>query len=120
MINMDYYDILSGCDLGVFPSYYEPWGYTPLESAAHAVPTVTTELAGFGLWVRSRIGENKGVLILHRKGLPVQAVTGELAGIVQGLPDLDEREPGHPAGRREAHCARGELVRLFQELQPGA
>ncbi len=83
MINMDYYDILSGCDLGVFPSYYEPWGYTPLESAAHAVPTVTTELAGFGLWVRSRIGENKGVLILHRKGLPVQAVTGELAGIVK-------------------------------------
>ncbi len=78
LINTTYYETLSGCDLGVFPSYYEPWGYTPLESAAHAVPTITTELAGFGLWVRTRIGENKGVIILQRKGLASQVVTGEL------------------------------------------
>lgn len=46
-----YYDLLIGMDLTVFPSYYEPWGYTPLESAAFSVPTVTTSLSGFGQWV---------------------------------------------------------------------
>ena len=53
VFNMTYYDLLVGLDLSVFPSYYEPWGYTPLESLAFKVPTVTTSLAGFGLWVES-------------------------------------------------------------------
>lgn len=52
IFNMKYYDLLNGIDLAVFPSYYEPWGYTPLESLAFKVPTLTTSLAGFGLWVR--------------------------------------------------------------------
>ena len=47
---MSYFDLLPGIDLTLFPSYYEPWGYTPLESVAFHVPTVTTSLAGFGLW----------------------------------------------------------------------
>ncbi len=50
IFNLSYYDILPGMDLTVFPSYYEPWGYTPLESIAFGVPTITTDLAGFGLW----------------------------------------------------------------------
>ena len=45
-----YYDLLSGMDLTIYPSYYEPWGYTPLESIRYGVPTITTNLAGFGLW----------------------------------------------------------------------
>ena len=53
---MDYYDVLIGNDLSVYPPYYEPWGYTPLESAAFHIPTITTELAGFGLWVNSVLG----------------------------------------------------------------
>lgn len=52
IINMNYYDVLMGMDVSVFPSYYEPWGYTPLESIAYGVPTITTNLAGFGDWVR--------------------------------------------------------------------
>ena len=78
LINITYSEMMSGCDLGVFPSYYEPWGYTPLESAAHAVPTITTELAGFGRWVLARKSENRGVIILHRQGLPTQTVADEL------------------------------------------
>jgi glycosyltransferase involved in cell wall biosynthesis len=50
IFNVPYYDLLIGLDLTVFPSYYEPWGYTPLESIAFHVPTMTTCLAGFGLW----------------------------------------------------------------------
>ena len=52
VLNKPYYELLSGLDMTVFPSYYEPWGYTPLESLAFHVPTVTTSVAGFGLWVR--------------------------------------------------------------------
>ena len=50
IFNLHYYDLLIGLDLTVYPSYYEPWGYTPLESIAFKVPCVTTTLAGFGLW----------------------------------------------------------------------
>ena len=69
ILNKDYYDLLLGQDLSVYPSYYEPWGYTPLESVAFRVPTITTDLAGFGLWVKSlknQHGINDGVEVLHR------------------------------------------------------
>ena len=58
IINMTYYDLVLGNDLSVYPSYYEPWGYTPLESVAFKVPTITSDLAGFGLWVNSVVGHN--------------------------------------------------------------
>ncbi|MEI6820481.1 MAG: alpha-glucan family phosphorylase [Bacteroidota bacterium] len=51
IFNIEYYDFLIGFDGSVFPSYYEPWGYTPLESLAFHIPTITTTLAGFGLWI---------------------------------------------------------------------
>ncbi len=53
IIGRKYYELLMSMDMTLFPSYYEPWGYTPLESLAFGVPTLTTTLAGFGLWVRS-------------------------------------------------------------------
>ena len=53
IFNLSYYDLLIGFDGSIFPSYYEPWGYTPLESLAFHIPTITTTLAGFGLWVKN-------------------------------------------------------------------
>jgi len=70
IFNLSYYDLLIGLDMTVFPSYYEPWGYTPLESIAFGVPTITTNLAGFGLWAKTEgAGENdwtEGVKIVER------------------------------------------------------
>ncbi|MBR6346013.1 MAG: alpha-glucan family phosphorylase [Bacteroidales bacterium] len=67
IFNMKYYDLLCGLDLALFPSYYEPWGYTPLEALAFRIPTLTTTLAGFGLWVRSHFeGEHPGITVLDR------------------------------------------------------
>ena len=69
IVDLSYYDLLPGLDAAVFPSYYEPWGYTPLESAAFGVPTITTDLAGFGQWVLDRFGDDSdryGVKVLHR------------------------------------------------------
>lgn len=63
-----YEKILAACDLSVFPSIYEPWGYTPLESIAYATPTLTTDLAGFGDWINSLKQDRKGaVCVLSRK-----------------------------------------------------
>ncbi len=67
VFNMPYYDVLSGLDLTVFPSYYEPWGYTPLESLAFGVPTLTTSLTGFGLWVKHENRDEKpGIVVIPR------------------------------------------------------
>ena len=69
-LNMTYDDLLAASDLGVFPSWYEPWGYTPQESAARAVPTVTTDLSGFGIWARDvqeARGGHGGVSIIPRR-----------------------------------------------------
>lgn len=67
IFNKTYYDLLIGLDLTVFPSYYEPWGYTPLESVAFSVPTITTNLSGFGLWASHTVqGIEHGVGVIHR------------------------------------------------------
>lgn len=60
IFDVPYYDLLIGMDVTVFPSYYEPWGYTPHESIAFSVPTITSSLAGFGLWMR-KMGDEKGM-----------------------------------------------------------
>jgi glycosyltransferase involved in cell wall biosynthesis len=52
IFNKSYYELLIGLDITAFPSYYEPWGYTPLESIAFGIPTITTNLSGFGMWVK--------------------------------------------------------------------
>ncbi len=68
VVNLEYYDFLIGFDLSVFPSYYEPWGYTPLESIAFKVPTITTNYAGFGDWAKSNFKlKEKSVLVIERK-----------------------------------------------------
>lgn len=67
IFDLPYWDLLIGMDVSVFPSYYEPWGYTPLESLAFHVPTVTTTLAGFGLWVNSHYNSDcKGIKVIER------------------------------------------------------
>lgn len=66
VVNLNYYDFLIGFDLSIFPSYYEPWGYTPLESVAFGIPTVTTNYAGFGMWVKDNFTDNKSVVVIDR------------------------------------------------------
>jgi glycosyltransferase involved in cell wall biosynthesis len=70
ILNIAYYDIVLGNDLCIYPSYYEPWGYTPLEAVAFKVPCITTDLAGFGLWANSVFGHygeiTDGVKVIHR------------------------------------------------------
>ena len=70
IMNLTYYDVVLGNDLCIYPSYYEPWGYTPLEAVAFKVPCITTDLAGFGLWANKEFGHEgqlqDGVRVIHR------------------------------------------------------
>lgn len=69
LFGMDYTQFVRGCHLGVFPSYYEPWGYTPLEAIASGVPTVTSDLSGFGDYVLKEMPghEKNGIYVVNRR-----------------------------------------------------
>lgn len=93
IFDMTYYDLLAGLDAAVFPSYYEPWGYTPLESAAFGLPTVTTDLAGFGQWVLDNFGDDSdlsGIKVVHRTD---SNYADTVQSVVSGLLNLYVMEP---------------------------
>jgi len=95
LIRQKYWDLLPGADLGVFPSFYEPWGYTPLEAVAFGVPAITTDRAGFGRWVAQQgDGERTGVRVLAREGVAFDEVSHALAQALTEFIDLsdDDRE----------------------------
>lgn len=80
IFNKTYWDLLIGMDLSVFPSYYEPWGYTPLESVAFSVPTITTNLSGFGQWVMATEPGNAGVMVVERTDSNLHEASEAIAG----------------------------------------
>ncbi|MBR6306908.1 MAG: alpha-glucan family phosphorylase [Bacteroidales bacterium] len=90
VFNMPYYDLLCGMDLALFPSYYEPWGYTPLEALAFRVPTLTTSLAGFGLWVRDHYKkEHHGITVLDRTDSNYQEVVDGVVDRIREIAALE-------------------------------
>ncbi len=95
IFNLPYYDLLIGMDLTVFPSYYEPWGYTPLESLAFRVPTVTTTVSGFGLWVKEKFRDTgNAIFILNRNDHNDSEVVEGISGAVRIMEGLSAGEVG--------------------------
>jgi phosphorylase/glycogen(starch) synthase len=91
IFNMSYYDVLCGMDLALFPSYYEPWGYTPLEALAFRIPTLTTTLAGFGLWVREHYkGDHPGITVLDRDDSNYSSVVAGVVDRIREIASLDD------------------------------
>lgn len=103
ILDIQYYNLLPALDLTVFPSYYEPWGYTPLESIAFGIPTITTDKAGFGQWVNRHIGNRmtkSGVAVISRNDDAYQAgVYGVAEYIIslQNTPSSELKEIAHLA-----------------------
>lgn len=93
IFNMTYYQLICGLDLTLFPSYYEPWGYTPLESLAFGVPTVTTTLAGFGLWINKYYKqENVSALVVNRNDDNYDCVVKDIAQEIENRCNLDKKQ----------------------------
>lgn len=85
-----YYELLAGMDVTVFASYYEPWGYTPLESVAFSVPTITTTLAGFGLWVEQHNAKHDGVNVIRRTDMNDAEVVDAIAASLVGFAKMTD------------------------------
>jgi len=93
LINLSYYDAIAGTHLGLFPSYYEPWGYTPLETAAMGVASLTTDLAGFGRFIEPHLEEpNPGIRVLHRHKRKWKDIVQEFSQLLYDFTRLSHAE----------------------------
>ena len=96
VVNMTYYDVVLGNDLCIYPSYYEPWGYTPLEAVAFKVPCITTDLAGFGLWANSVFGHEgqlaDGVKVIHRTDYNYSEVADNIKDTVAAYSSMTKKQ----------------------------
>ena len=96
ILNLSYYDVVLGNDLCIYPSYYEPWGYTPLEAVAFKVPCITTDLAGFGLWANKVFGHageiQDGVKVIHRTDYNYSEVADIIKDTVAFYSGLSQKE----------------------------
>ena len=96
IMDMTYYDVVLGNDLCIYPSYYEPWGYTPLEAIAFKVPCITTDLAGFGLWANKEIGHygeiEDGVKVIHRTDYNYSEVADAIKDTVAQFSGMSQKQ----------------------------
>jgi glycosyltransferase involved in cell wall biosynthesis len=95
ILNQPYYDLVIGNDLCIYPSYYEPWGYTPLEAVAFKVPCITTDLAGFGLWANKVKGSRSyledGAEVIHRTDSNYDEVCNDIRDAVLRFASMDHK-----------------------------
>lgn len=94
LLSMDYKDAMIASSAGIFPSYYEPWGYTPVETAANGAMSVTTDLAGFGqfLMENTREDERKGIKILNRDNFSDEEAAKSLADMIEEIVSYSRTE----------------------------
>ena len=108
-----YYDLLIGLDVTVFPSYYEPWGYTPLESCAFHVPTITTSLAGFGEWA-ARQKDQYGVVVIERNDSNFDEVAEHIANDLLRFDRLSKEDKARARKEAGAVAKRADWKHFFQ------
>lgn len=93
LVNIAYFDFLTGFDLSIFPSYYEPWGYTPMESLAFGVPSITTSLAGFGLWMKNgKYDIDKALSVIERTDENTEEVISKIKTTIEEFLKNDSKE----------------------------
>lgn len=94
LLNLNYYEAMQGSHLGVFPSYYEPWGYTPLEAGALGVPSITTDLAGFGRYFCEECiqSDTPGIFVLKRLNRSNEDVVNQLVDVMYNFTNLSKED----------------------------
>ncbi|OQR75179.1 glycogen-like [Tropilaelaps mercedesae] len=106
LIPMDYEEFVRGCHLGVFPSYYEPWGYTPAECTLMGIPSVTTNLSGFGCFINEHVADpmSYGIYIVERKFKGVEESVEQLTQFMLEFCNLTRRQRIIQRNRTERLC----------------
>jgi len=125
LFGMDYDELVRGCHLGVFPSFYEPWGYTPLESLAMGIPAVSSDLAGFGAYAKAfrPHHERAGLFVVERKGKTPEESADQLADFMLKFCEQNRRQRIAQRNRSEAfaqHFDWGQLIHHYQEAHQRA
>ena len=113
LFGMTYYDLLIGMDVTVFPSYYEPWGYTPLESCAFHVPTITTSLAGFGAWAAQQ-KDHYGVVVVERNDSNFDEVTEQISDALLRFDRLSKEEKAQAREEAAALAKKADWKHFFK------
>lgn len=94
LLSMDYNDAIVASSAGIFPSYYEPWGYTPVETAANGALSVTTDMAGFGKFLveNTDSSDRKGIRVLERRNVDDDKAAGNLADMIEDIVSYSKTE----------------------------
>ena len=94
LFGLDYEEFVRGCHLGVFPSYYEPWGYTPAECTVMGIPSITTNLSGFGCFMQEHIADpmSYGIYIVDRRYIGLENSVQQLAQYMFDFARLNRRQ----------------------------
>lgn len=120
LFSMDYTQFVRGCHLGVFPSYYEPWGYTPLECIARGVPAITSDLAGFGDYVQNHFKDHdkQGIYVIKRNKKSFDQAAGQLANRMYNYVRLTRRNRIDQRNRTEASSVQFDwqnLIKFYEQ-----
>ena len=116
LFGMEYEQFVRGCHLGIFPSYYEPWGYTPLESIALGVPAVTSDLSGFGSYLMQLLPdhEEQGLYVLRRRHTSFDHSAQALADRLYRFAQMNRRERIHLRNNVESYSVHFDWGNLSQ------
>jgi glycogen(starch) synthase len=106
LLGMEYDEFVRGCHLGVFPSYYEPWGYTPLECVVRGLPAISTDLSGFGDYVMQNFPQHddSGMLLVHRHGRSFAEIVEQVTRRLHDLTRMSRRDRIALRNRVESHA----------------
>ena len=114
LLDLNYYEAMQGCHLGVFPSYYEPWGYTPLEAGALGVPAITTDMSGFGRYFCADCnqGDFPGIYVVKRLGKTDDDAIAQLSETMYqfSLRSREDRTKNKVEARRVASTVDWEIL----------
>ena len=114
ILGLEYDEFVRGCNLGVFPSYYEPWGYTPLECIVRGVPAITSDLSGFGAYLMERFPDHdaNGMYVARRRHVSVETTIYQVAGWMHTLSRMPLRDRIALRNRTESHADHFDWSRL--------
>lgn len=114
VLGLEYDEFVRGCNLGVFPSYYEPWGYTPLECIVRGVPAITSDLAGFGLYLMDHFPDHdaNGMFVARRRHVSLETTIYQVAGWLHMLTRMPLRDRIAVRNRVERHAEHFDWTRL--------
>jgi glycogen(starch) synthase len=106
ILGLEYDQFVRGCNAGVFPSYYEPWGYTPMECVIRGIPAITSDLSGFGAYVTSHFPDhdNNGIYVTRRRGTTFESAVTQVADRLHELTRMTRRERIQLRNRVESHA----------------